>query len=61
MLAAYGPALMIILTTCRRDDRFDESTARTYPKRIQRLAKEDCHLQGAFDDVAQLLTDSLGR
>ncbi len=46
-----------------RDDEteFDESTAKTYQKRMQRLAKEDCNLQEAFEDIAQLLTDSLGR
>ncbi|EGH17201.1 hypothetical protein Pgy4_29880 [Pseudomonas savastanoi pv. glycinea str. race 4] len=47
----------------KRDDEteFDESTAKTYQKRMQRLAKEDCNLQEAFEDIAQLLTHSLGR
>nr|WP_314486852.1 hypothetical protein [uncultured Pseudomonas sp.] len=40
---------------------FDQGMAKTYQKRMQRLAKEDCHLQSALGDIAQLLTNSLGR
>ncbi|MBN6715568.1 hypothetical protein JSY17_16355 [Pseudomonas capsici] len=46
-----------------RDDEteFDQGMAKTYQKKMQRLAKEDCNLQEAFEDIAQLLTASLER
>ncbi|MDX9681868.1 hypothetical protein QMK56_10200 [Pseudomonas protegens] len=46
-----------------RDDEtdFDQGMAKTYQKKMQRLAKEDCNLQEAFEDIAKLLTASLGR
>lgn len=46
-----------------RDDEteFDQGMAKTYQKKMQRLAKEDCNLQEAFEDIAQLLTASLRR
>lgn len=48
---------------CDREDEteFDRSMAKTYQKRMQRLAKENCNLQEAFEGIAQLLTHSLGR
>ncbi|MGV8917305.1 MAG: hypothetical protein ACOH2R_05855 [Pseudomonas sp.] len=46
----------------REDEtEFDQGIAKTYQKRMQRLAKEDCNLQEAFDDIADLLTASLRR
>lgn len=43
------------------ESEFDQNMAKTYQKRMQRLAKEDCHLQNTFEDVAKLLTSTLGR
>lgn len=43
------------------ETEFDQSMAKTYQKRMQRLAKEDCHLQSTFEDIAKLLTSTLGR
>lgn len=40
----------------REDEtEFDQGIAKTYQKRMQRLAKEDCNLQEAFEDIADLL------
>jgi hypothetical protein len=43
------------------ETEFDQSMAKTYQKRMQRLAKEDCHLQSTFEEIAKLLTSTLGR
>ena len=40
---------------------FDEVMAKTYQKRMQRLAKEDCDLQRTMDEILQLHADALCR
>lgn len=40
---------------------FDEVVAKTYQKRMQRLAKENCDLQGTLDEILQLHAHTLSR
>lgn len=43
------------------ETEFDEVRAKTYQKRMQRLAKENCDLQRTLDEILQLHADTLSR
>lgn len=46
----------------RKDDtEFDEVEAKSYRKRLERIAKEDCHLQKNMEEIIQLHSSTLSR